>query len=251
VQLVSGVVVEHQRGSAGYLHGLDPFADGPVERPQVWICSVEAPAIVLGSRQRPDVLDLDACERAGLEVVRRRSGGGAVLLRPDAVAWIDLVLPPGSVADDIRASMVWAGERWRDALLAVSADGDADADGTAGRLAVHRGAMTGSPWSDLVCFAGIGPGEVLVGGRKLVGLSQRRTRHGVRIQGQLHRRSLVGELPSLFAVDVPAEPVPEPAVLADIEPTSRDISDELLAAGIVTSMVASMVASMGARTTPV
>ena len=31
-----------------------------------------------------------------------------------------------------------------------------------------------------MCFAGVGPGEVLVGGRKVVGISQRRTRAGAR-----------------------------------------------------------------------
>jgi lipoate-protein ligase A len=231
VQPVSGIVVSRQRGSAGHLHGLDPFADGSVESPQVWVCAVDTPAIVLGSRQRPDLLDLDACARAGLEVVRRRSGGGAVLLRPDAVVWIDLVLPPGSVPDDIRASMVWAGERWCEALVAVGAAGD--------RMLVHRGGMVSTTWSDLVCFAGVGPGEVLVDGRKLVGLSQRRTRHGVRVQGQVHRRGLVSEMPGLFAVDMPADSVPEPALLADVGVTAgRTSVDVELAAALAASMEA-------------
>jgi lipoate-protein ligase A len=183
------------------------------------------------------MLDLDACAEAGLEVVRRRSGGGAVLLRPDAVVWIDLVLPRGAVPDDIRASMEWAGERWRDALIAVGADEVGPRD----RLVVHRGGMVASPWSDLVCFAGVGPGEVLVDGHKLVGLSQRRTRHGVRVQGQAHRRGLVSAMPRLFAVDVPTDAVPESAVLADVG--AGDVGDAALAAALV--------ASMAARTTPV
>ncbi len=37
-------------------------------------------------------------------------------------------------------------------------------------------------WSDLVCFAGLGRGEVTVAGRKVVGISQRRTRDGARFQ---------------------------------------------------------------------
>ena len=45
------------------------------------------------------------------------------------------------------------------------------------------------PWSALVCFAGIGPGEVLDGdGRKWVGISQRRTRDWIRLQTMAHRR---------------------------------------------------------------
>ena len=93
------------------LHGLDPFVDRPggepVTGPEVWICEPTDAAIVLGSRQSPDLVDADACRAAGLEIVRRRSGGGAVLLRPDAVVWIDVVLPHGVAPDDVRGSMVW------------------------------------------------------------------------------------------------------------------------------------------------
>ncbi|MEC8814989.1 MAG: hypothetical protein VYA92_04220, partial [Actinomycetota bacterium] len=37
-------------------------------------------------------------------------------------------------------------------------------------------------WGGLVCFAGRGPGEILVDGRKVVGISQRRDRSGARFQ---------------------------------------------------------------------
>src|SRR5690606_25915326 len=48
---------------------------------------------------------------------------------------------------------------------------------------VHHGALQRRPWSDLVCFAGLGPGEVTVpGGAKVVGISQRRTRAAARFQ---------------------------------------------------------------------
>jgi hypothetical protein len=47
--------------------------------------------------------------------------------------------------------------------------------------------MRESRWSRLVCFAGVGPGEVLVGERKVVGMSQRRTRDGARFQCVVHR----------------------------------------------------------------
>src|SRR5690606_5160197 len=150
--------------------------------------------------QTPDVVDADACRAAGLGIVRRRSGGGAVLLRPDAVAWIDVVLPHGVAPDDVRGSMVWIGERWA-AVLAAS---------VRGTVAVHAGGMVCTPWSDLVCFAGIGPGEVLVDGRKFVGLSQRRTRRGIRIQGTLYRRPVTGEISPLLAAPIPLVPLAEP-----------------------------------------
>jgi lipoate-protein ligase A len=42
--------------------------------------------------------------------------------------------------------------------------------------------MEGGPWSAMVCFGGVGPGEVLVAARKAVGVSQRRTRFAAAFQ---------------------------------------------------------------------
>jgi lipoate-protein ligase A len=48
--------------------------------------------------------------------------------------------------------------------------------------------MVQTAWSRLVCFAGLAPGEVTVGGRKVVGVAQRRTRRHARFQcAVLHR----------------------------------------------------------------
>jgi hypothetical protein len=101
--------------------------------------------------------------------------------------------------------MVWIGERWREALAPIVASG--------GVLEVNDGATRPSPWSDLVCFAGIGPGEVLLDGRKLVGLSQRRTRDGLRIQGLVYRRVPDIDLAELFAWPEPQAALPEIAAL--------------------------------------
>ena len=56
-------------------------------------------------------MDHEACERAGVAVVRRRSGGGAVLLVPGEVTWLDVIVPPGSAgwSDDAHVPMVWLG----------------------------------------------------------------------------------------------------------------------------------------------
>lgn len=192
------------------LHALDPFADRAITAPEVWICDLTDAALVLGSRQAPTLVDEAACRAAGLEVVRRRSGGGAVLLRPDAVVWIDVVLPHGVAPDDVRGSMVWLGERWADVLGSVAGH-------VAGEVSVHRGGLVDSEWSDLVCFAGVGPGEVLVDGRKFVGLSQRRTRQGLRIQGTLYRRPVTTEIPSLLVGPTPAAALVEPHVEAGLD----------------------------------
>jgi len=47
---------------------------------------------------------------------------------------------------------------------------------------VHAGALCRTQWSRTVCFAGLGPGEVTLGGAKVVGMAQRRTRAGALFQ---------------------------------------------------------------------
>ncbi len=170
-------------GTVGELH--DRRADDadlarwPV---QWWWCRPRTAALVLGSAQPVEAVDGEACASAGVEVVRRRSGGSAVLVVPGEVVWVDLVAST-AVADrlgwlaDLRATMIAVGECWAGALESV---------GVAG--VVHRGGMVRPPASEQVCFAGVGPGEVLDRrGVKLVGISQRRTSSSVRVQAMCHR----------------------------------------------------------------
>jgi lipoate---protein ligase len=138
--------------------------------PIAWCVDVVGPALVLGSTQPDGVVDRDRAAAAGVDVVRRRSGGGAVLVRPGEVAWVDVLVPAGDPLwqADVGKAFGWLGRAWADSLSSLGVDG----------TAVHEGGMVSGPWSSLVCFAGLGPGEVTVQGRKAVGLSQRRTRAG-------------------------------------------------------------------------
>lgn len=164
--------IERSTSSAAEFHAR-PVPD-PAE-PVIWWHEVTAPALVLGSTQPDSVVDAEACRAAGVDVVRRRSGGGAVLLRPGEVTWIDVVVPRGAPgwADDVHAPMVWLGAHLAAAIRELLADRTID---------VHEGPMVSTDWSRLVCFDGFGAGEVLVDGRKLVGISQRRTRQAARLQ---------------------------------------------------------------------
>ncbi len=160
-------------GTAAELHALalpDPA------RPELWWHRVTSPALVLGSTQRDEVVDVDACAAAGVDLVHRRSGGGAVLLVPGAVAWLDVVLPAGAPgwAADVHAPMRWIGAHLAAAVretLGGSHDVTFNADG-----------MRPTAWSPTVCFDGVGPGEVLLDGAKLIGISQRRSRPAARLQ---------------------------------------------------------------------
>lgn len=144
-------------------------------KPEVWVHEVTRPALVLGSTQRgAGIADEGACARAGVEIVRRRSGGGAVLLIPGEVTWVDVILPAGAPgwSDDVHRPMVWFGERLSTAFTAA---------GVASNR-VHDAAMVSTEHSRLICFDGLGPGELMLGHAKLVGISQRRTRAAARLQ---------------------------------------------------------------------
>jgi lipoate-protein ligase A len=157
-------------GSAGELHHRDT-----VNAPRtVTLCRVSRPALVLGSTQPDGDVDHVRATSAGLEVVRRRSGGGAVLVEPGALAWIEVYVSRDDPlwVPDVGRAFWWLGQAWSDALIAL---------GVAGAK-VHRGAAVATTWSARVCFAGTGAGEVTVRGRKVVGMSQRRTRGGALFQ---------------------------------------------------------------------
>jgi lipoate-protein ligase A len=132
-------------------------------------------ALVLGSTQSEGCVDHDACAVAGVEVVRRRSGGGAVLVQPGDQAWVDLFVPAGDPLweADVRRASWWLGEAWARTLVTCGLGG----------VEVWKGPMLRSPWSSLVCFAGRAAGEVTVpGGAKVVGVCQRRGRLGALFQ---------------------------------------------------------------------
>ncbi|CAN5569113.1 hypothetical protein BH20ACT2_BH20ACT2_23820 [soil metagenome] len=182
--------LRHERGSAATFHARPLPA---VAHRSVRVLDVVQPALVLGSTQPVEVVDRDAAAEAGVEVVRRRSGGGAVLLRPGETTWVDVVVPAGDpLAEvDVGRSFAWLGEVW----AAVVADLSPGA-----RPAVHSGAAVRTPWSSLVCFAGRGPGEVTVDDSKVVGMAQRRGRAGARFQCALLHRWDPGAMVDLLAL---------------------------------------------------
>lgn len=170
--------INHLRDSAESVHSREL----PAER-AIWRASINESAIVLGSKQNSEIVNQQACDQDGVAVVRRRSGGGVVYLEVDQHLWIDIVIPRDDKlwSDDVGQAMFWVGELWADALAKCEI---ADRD----QLRVHRGGLERSNFSDLICFAGLGPGEVTLHGEKVVGISQRRTREMARFQCVLHQR---------------------------------------------------------------
>ena len=187
--------VVHRAGTAQELH--DAAASDPVDGRAVVVQHVAGPALVLGSTQPASDVDTERAATQGIEVARRRSGGGAVLLRPDDHVWVDLVVPsddPLAEADVERAAW-WVGRAWAAAL-------DLDEPG-AGRVVVHRHGVSDRAAGRVACFAALGPGEVELDGRKVLGVSQRRTRSGARFQCIAYRTWEPELLLSLLATPDP------------------------------------------------
>jgi len=198
-----GWSIERRVGTARALHESWPAPTARGRR-TVALCSQRGRrAVVLGSSQSIDVIDFERAASEGVDVVRRRSGGGAVLVGAGEQVWVEVWIPRHDALwdDDVVRSSWWLGETWKRALEELGAPG----------LLVHRRRSTGRDWSDLVCFAGIGPGEVMAGTAKVVGVAQRRTGEGARLHSMAPLSWAPEPLLALLALD------PERARLAHDE----------------------------------
>ena len=148
----------------------------------------QSPCITLGRFQGAGELDLDRCRAAGLAVVRRPTGGAAVLHGADLGYAVVLpaasLRPLGGPAGLYRA----VGEALAAALRAM------------GLPAETRSGPGGRP--EGACFAALGSCEVVVGNLKVVGSAQLR-RPGATLQ---HGSIYAGEGPEAIAAYLRARP---------------------------------------------
>jgi lipoate---protein ligase len=144
-----------------------------------WIA--DRPAVIVGLGLRPRVstiVDLERCRAAGVEVLERRAGGGALLLDGHVLCGA-ICLPIASVPRDVTESYRWLGDHLASRLSAFHIPGirrvevdEARADVSAlrgrddnlGRLLVNT------------CYGALSPYEVAIGRQKVVGLAQVRRR---------------------------------------------------------------------------
>lgn len=149
--------------------------DDPVLRVYRWT----PPALSLGRNQDPDAFDTGAAAAAGLDVVRRPTGGRAIL-HADELTYAVVGASPGPVFGDTLHDVYMNINR---GLVAFLRELGAPAEISAGESRAEAGGN--------LCFKSAGRHEISVGGRKLVGSAQRRTRgcflqHGSILAGPGH-----------------------------------------------------------------
>lgn len=168
----TGWRAEQRVGTAAELHHAWPAVERDPTRRAVATCRPTRPAVVLGSTQPESLVDLRRAEDAGVDVVRRRSGGGAVLVAPGDPLWLDVWVPAGDplAEDDVSRAFSWIGATWAEALIRIGGRGLSVSHGPMARRAGAAGQA---------CFGAVSSGEVAAAdGRKVVGLAQRRVRAG-------------------------------------------------------------------------
>ncbi len=190
---------------------------------------VAGPTLVLGSTQPTELVGRDAMRERGVQLARRRGGGGAVYLGPGEQLWLDAWIPrddPLWVAD-VSAAAEWVGAWWMEAL-AGTRPGSGPGPEEPG-FDVHTGRSIPGDLGELVCFAGRGPGEVFRGASKVVGLSQWRAREGSLFSSCAYRRWDPVPMLVLMEVDertrdeLAGDLAPMAVGLAELDPPAADL----------------------------
>lgn len=157
---------------------------GPILRTYGW----HPPAVSIGYGQRADeAIDVERCQELGIDIVRRPTGGRAVLHWRELTYSFHCADGDGPAAHPLQEACRILGGCLVEGLRRAGVDATL-ARGTTPATG-RRGA----------CFASTSRWEVTVAGRKLVGSAQRRTRgallqHGSILAGPEHLQ-LVGLLP--------------------------------------------------------
>jgi len=180
---------EHPREALAHDEALldEVQPDGlPLER---WYVAASSAVVVgLGLRRRvSEVVDLARCDAAGIEVLVRRAGGGAVLVGPDRMLCgaICVPLPDSKLGDDLTESYRWLGEHFSAGLVASGVQQARRVEVDEARADVgmlKAGDDTVSRLLLAACYGALSPHEVVVGTAKLVGLAQVRRRHAALFQ---------------------------------------------------------------------
>ncbi|MEA2647491.1 MAG: lipoyl(octanoyl) transferase [Chloroflexota bacterium] len=177
---------------------------GPTLRFYGW-----APACIsLGLGQREEILDLDAVRAAGLDVVRRPTGGQA-LLHDDEVTYSVVASQQDPL---VGGTLMATYHALTEAFLSGLRDLGIEGEGAPCEPRPAAGLTS-------VCFASASAEEVLVGGRKLVASAQWRSRGAFLQHGSLLLTDRQAELPGLMRDAAARALLPMSVSLAELMPS--------------------------------
>lgn len=181
------------------------------------------PTLSLGRNQTArGGYDLGRLEAHGVDVVRRPTGGRAILHHREVTY---SVTAPAADAGDLRESYARINRLLITALRALGVD--AIVAGTADAPRASNDGSTGQPGL-LPCFHHPSPGEIMTDGRKLAGSAQWRCDGALLQHGSILVDDDQLQLASLMAN--PGPPIPKPATLRDAlgrAPSQREVADAL------------------------
>jgi lipoate-protein ligase A len=217
-------LLPYHNGSSAYHFALSDALVRHVTVPTIWWHATESPTLILGAGQASEAVDLEACARAGVRIVKRQAGGASVYASRDVLG-LDIALPADHplVAGDILEAYHWLGEVWVDTTRSLGAKSRlvTIAEARASQQAEHAEVLR------LACFGTLSPYEVAVAHKKLVGLAQVRRRSGILLQAGIYLRFSAQELSSLLRTAEPrrvARLLEEAAIGFD-EATDRSVNE--------------------------
>ncbi|MHB8881448.1 MAG: lipoate--protein ligase family protein [Thermodesulfovibrionales bacterium] len=149
-------------------------ASVPVLRLYGWV----HPSVSLGRFQRTSDIDTDRCRARDIPVVRRPTGGRAVLHDAELTYSFSVRTDHPSFAQDLRESYRKISSAIGLALQRTGIRAEAKERPEKGSV------LAGSP----LCFQSSSRGEILFGGKKIVGAAQRRWPDGLLQQGTIPYR---------------------------------------------------------------
>ncbi len=123
------------------------------------------PCLSLGRHQRSDAADLEFCRVRGIDVIRRPTGGRALLHHLELTYTLVAPLGEEPIPRHLQEAYRWICEP----LVAACRSLGVDAELTSGEVNLQLP----SPASTIPCFQAPAGGEVVVAGRKLIGSAMR------------------------------------------------------------------------------
>ncbi len=190
------------------------------------------PALSLGRFQADADVDVDACTRLGVEVVRRPTGGRALLHGGDLTYAVAMPLPDHAPSVDARYRMLAAGLIAGLAALGVEAE-----------VASHAGP------AGPVCFTAQRGADLRVGGRKLCGSAQVQRGPALLQHGSILLRRLAFDETDLVRHESPAARAEARSRLGSATVTLAELGAPTDPREVADALVEGFVRAVGVRMT--